>query len=428
MSMRFSPKPENDFYEFIRTYYRDCRGRFDKIEAVAGKWMYRDLSPAMSDFDSRFIVNNEMTAEDWCRMSSTVGQVHLELSQKYPCWWRNLEHLPGVNLTWTELLDEEGYYPEYQLWTFYDTRYPEKVAAAQQHFSSRPWDLKDEYFHLNRFSTYYGRYDRSIDPAINLGVHEGKYPMHSRLMHYFNPPVHSAVCMLLQKNLPGKMNAFEVAKGLFPQLECWAVVDEILHAHYETPAWYVEPALTRLEDLLEEALAAMAQELRKVITLVPETLGVDVPAWKKALQHAPIHPALLLFERVKFSRLMKGRLYFYTHAPEGFDTLFLIQNELGRIGNNFFVVPYRNFWKIIAGKDVPDPAGVLDELPEQPLNAAQVAATREFARLTLGNWQGQEYEYARRLVDVYDDFYCGLDCITRLISAYLAASPLAGDL
>lgn len=122
--MKFAPQHENDFYEFIRTYYRECRGRFPKIEAIAGKWMYRDLVPGMSDFDSRFIVTDDMSAEDWCQMSTQVGKVHLDLCHQYPSWARNLEHLPGINLTWSELVSEKSYYPEFKQWTFYDTVKP----------------------------------------------------------------------------------------------------------------------------------------------------------------------------------------------------------------------------------------------------------------------------------------------------------------
>ena len=34
MPMRFAPRPENDFADYIRTYYRECRARFDGIEAI----------------------------------------------------------------------------------------------------------------------------------------------------------------------------------------------------------------------------------------------------------------------------------------------------------------------------------------------------------------------------------------------------------
>ena len=151
--------------------------------------MYRDLAPGMSDFDTRFITSDGMTADDWCRMSTAIGKVHRKLCEKHPCWARNLEHLPGINLTWEELGSERLYYPEYQQWTSYHSEKPEKVEAMQDQFAERPWDGKDEYFHLKKFCLYYGRYNRSIDPAINLGAHANKYPLHSRIMHYFCPPV-----------------------------------------------------------------------------------------------------------------------------------------------------------------------------------------------------------------------------------------------
>ena len=172
--MRFAPKPENDFAEYIRTYYQECRYRFNRIEAIAGKWMFRDLIPGMSDFDTRFILRDGMTVDDWCSLSTLIGETHLALCEKYPCWARNFEHLPGVNLTWPELISERSYYPEYQQWTFYHTEEPKRLGDALDAFAKRPWDEKDEYFHLKKFCLYYGRYDRQIDPAINLGIHENK--------------------------------------------------------------------------------------------------------------------------------------------------------------------------------------------------------------------------------------------------------------
>ena len=71
--MKFAPRPENDFADYIRTYYEACRYHCDKIEAIAGKWMFRDLLPGMSDFDTRFIVNDGMTVDDWCELSTTIG-------------------------------------------------------------------------------------------------------------------------------------------------------------------------------------------------------------------------------------------------------------------------------------------------------------------------------------------------------------------
>jgi len=414
--VRFAPRPENDFADYIRTYYRECRYQYDRIEGIAGKWMFRDLMPGMSDFDTRFLVADGMTAADWCEMSTAIGQVHLRMCEKYPCWARNFEHLPGVNLTWTELVSERNYYPEYQQWTYYDTEHPERVSAALEGFARRPWDDKDEYFHLKKFCLYYGRYNRTIDPAINLGPHENKYPLHSRIMHYFNPPVMSAVCLLQKRNVAGKLEAFEIAERLFPELGCWPLVREILHAGYELRRWYEEPDVSRLEDELEQGLAAMAEKLGEAVTLVPAAAGVDIEQWRKALKAVPLDPSLVIFDNAKFARLMKGRLHFYGNAPDHFDSLWLIQNELRRIGESFFRTPFRTYWRIRSGEEIDDPVDILDQLRGDVLSDEEVAATREFARLTPGTWEeGCERDLAAAIVEVFDGFFFALTKISQAV-------------
>jgi hypothetical protein len=419
--MKFAPKPENDFYEFIRIYYRECRARFPKIQAIAGKWMYRDLIPGMSDFDSRFILDDDMTVDDWCEMSTIVGQVHLEIAHRFPLWWRNLEHLPGINLTWSEMGVEKNYYPEYQLWTYYETDDQEKLGQLLNFFVKRGWDEKDEYFHLKRFITYFGRYNRTIDPAINLGIHENKYPLHSRLMHYFNPPVHSAVCILTQKNMPGKFNAFEMANHLFPELECWDIIQEIFHKNYESPYWYFEPALSMLEDKLEIALIKIAEKLREAIKIISVRPGTDIiqdiNQWKMDLTAFQVDPIMKIFEKSRFSRLFKGRLRFYINAPEGYDNLFLIQNEFGRIGELFFKVPYQTYWEVKTGEYVTDPIKILPELLGQPLSQAEIDATKTFAQLAKPEtWVGNEFSVAEKMLAIYDDFFKGLYAIAQEVS------------
>ena len=407
--MTFPPRPENDFHEFIRTYYETCRHRFPKIEAVAGKWMYRDLLPGMSDFDTRFICSDDMSVDDWCEMSEIVGKAHLEICETYPCWARNLEHLPGVNLTWEELGSEKTYYPEYRQWTFYHTTVPERMGDVLDTLGQRNWGTEDEYFHLKKFCLYYGRYDREIDPPVNLGAHVGKYGLHSRIMHYFNPPVMAAMCLLLRHPIKGKLDAFDLAAERFSDLDCWDMVREILHAGYETPRWYAEQRLVELEDALETALQAIAQSLPEVCTLIPPSAGTEVARWKQALAEAPLDPALVIFDNAKFSRLMKGRLHFYCDAPAHFDATWPVQNELLRLGQTFFRVPFATYWRIRTGEIVADPVTILDRLRGDPLTNAEVDATREFARLTPGTWEpGSENQVARAIIDVFDDFYRAL--------------------
>ena len=411
--MKFAPKPENDFWQFIRLYYNECRARVPRIEAIAGKWMFRDLAPGMSDFDTRFIVNDAMTTADWCAMSDAVGEVHLSLCRKYPSWVRNLEHLPGVNLAWDELTGERSYYPEYQQWSFYDTETPQRLSAALAKLGARPWDVKDEHFHLKKFCLYYGRYNRTIDNPINMGVHENKYPMHSRLMHYFAPPVQSAMCVLLKQHLVGKYEALEIAARKFPNLACWDAVWEILHANYETPEWYAEPRLSELEDMLEQALTEMARAIRDVTALVPASAGLAMPQWKAALAQVPLDPALVIFDNAKFSRLMKGRLRFYARAPAYFDAEFLIRHELRRTGPNFFVVPFQTFWKLRTGQAVEDPTAILDRL-DGLLSAEEIDLTRRFRELTrAAPAEGRTREAALAVADVFDGFFSALTKISR---------------
>ena len=410
--MRFSPKPENDFAEFIRVYYRECRARCPQIEAVAGKWMFRDLIPGMSDFDSRFICRDGMTADDWCAMSVAVGETHLAMCREYASWIRNLEHLPGVNLTWRELTSDALYYPETRQWTYYDATQPAKLAEALAALRAKGWGARDELFHLKKFCLYYGRYDRQIDPGCNMFPHEAKYPMHSRVMHYFAPPVQSAMSVLERRNVVGKFEALERAAATFPELGCWEVIDELLAADYALERWYAEPHLSHFEDLLEMALQVMASALRDAITLVPLSAGLDITKWKAVLAGVPVDPAYIVFENAKFSRLMKGRLRFYADAPAYFDTQWLLENELGRIHNNFFRNPFRAFWKAYAGEDAADPFDILDRLGSL-LTVEEIADTRAFAQLTAPPLQPENWKaLAREVAEVYDGFYHALHRIS----------------
>jgi hypothetical protein len=200
------------------------------------------------------------------------------------------------------------------------------------------------------------------------------------------------------------------------------MVFEILHARYEAPAWYAEPRLSELEDALEEALRALAGQQREAITLVPRNAGLDVAAWKRALDRVPLAPAAVIFDSAKFSRLMKGRLWFYAHAPEHFDTDWLIQNDVGRMGNNFYRVPFRVFWRQLSGQTVEDPTPILEKLRGRPLTSADVAAVREFDRLTSAPAPASR-QTALALVAVFDDFFAALSRISAASTSAAIAPP-----
>lgn len=411
----FAPKPENFFNGFIQSYYTECVKRFPKIEAITGKWEFEDLIPGLSDFDTRFICSDDMTDGDWCRMSSAVGEVHLELCKEHPEWARVLEHLPGVNPTWQEFVSNSSYYTEYRQWTFYHCKDGEKQKAAEDKLSQREWDTSDEYYFLKKFLTFYGPYKRGIDPAINLGLYESKYPLHSRMMHYFTPPLQAAVSIILKKVVRGKFETLRLAYGLFPELK--DVLDEIFYVvdkHYEVPWLYEEPGLSELEKRLYIALQVVKDRLNGHITLIPEDKKSNIALWRGILDEAPISPLLRVFDSSKFSRLFKGRMYFYANAPVHFDNIWLIQNELGRIGDLFYKTPYRVYWEAVQGEKVDNPDLIVPRLVPSILTKQQAKATLEFSRLVPGTWEeGTEVEISRKIVDIFDDFFIGLNNIKR---------------
>lgn len=412
MLMYFEPCPYNDFTEFIETYYTECRKRIPKIEAIAGKWTFEDLIPGMSDFDTRFICSNNMSVQDWCDMSTAVGEIHMDLCKKYPKWIRILEHLPGINVTWNEYTDDSSYYTEYRQWTIYHCSNSEKLEEAKEIFSKRAWDTRDEYYHLKKFLTYYGPYIRGIDPAINMGKFENKYPLHSRMMHYFTPPVQAAVSIILKKTITGKKESLRIAKELFPEEEVSGVIDEIFHAidkHYEIPEMYNDPALGALEDRLFKALKIIKTKLQENITIISTEARNCIDNWKKELGNVVIRPQTIIFDSSRFCRLMKGRLRFYANAPEYFDSLWLIQNELKRIGNMFYRIPYKVFWKLYTGESVENPDSIILKLVPGILTQSEAEKTLEFSKLASGEWkQGSEYELALDIADLFDEFFCGL--------------------
>ena len=411
--MIFTPKPANTFPEFIDTYYDRCRERVPEIEANAGKWAFEDLIPGLSDFDTRFMVRNGMTPDDWCRMSTEVGRVHLELAQERKDWARNLEHLPGVNLQWNELLDPAQYFPEFAKWSFYRGA-PESLQRVHEHIAARAWGATDEVYHWKIISLYYGPYDRAIDPPINLGAFENKYPLHSRLMHYLAPPLHSAVCLMNRKTLPGKQDAFNMARSLFPNAETIDEVFAILQRHYECPELMSEPGVTRLDERLALYLFDAIEVLRARFGLDcpsrpnPEELRRSVRGMKSG------SPLAQLFESAKFARLMKGRLWFYGQNVLWFDSHWLIENELRRMRTNFYESPLRLFARYVLGTEA-TPETALAQLEGDVLSAEQVVAWRKFAELSQP--QCERHQLKARALAIADSFDPFLHAIETLLTA-----------
>jgi len=413
--VKFTPRPTNDFPEFIRTYYERCKAKVPQIEVIAGKWTFEDLIPGMSDFDTRFILTDDMGPQDWCDMSEAVGEVHLAMCNEFPHWARILEHLPGVNMTWEELKSEETYFPECHQWSAYFGK-KETFETTIAELKKRGFTRKDEFFHLKKFFLYYGPYKRGIDPAINLGPYENKYPLHSRIMHYFNPPLQSAISVIRRDWVRGKREAFRLAREMFPHPGFIDELLSIIDQHYEVEALYREPELSKLEGKLFDYLKEVFRQLREKITIV-QVENKDNPAeYREKLNKIMIDPCMQIFDSAKFSRLMKGRLKFYTKAGSFFDSKWLIQNELSRIGRSFFATPFTIYWKTFGDRENLAPLEIAKRLTGEIFTQADFFFIKRFSDLTMHGYQeGEEVEMARQIAKVMDGFYLALDKLVQAV-------------
>jgi hypothetical protein len=193
----------------------------------------------------------------------------------------------------------------------------------------------------------------------------------------------------------------------------WQELLDALEKHYELPDLYEEPALTHLEDRLEESLAIVARRLAPELSIIKNAAALPVAQWYGELKKYPVDPTLAVFDNAKFARLMKGRLWFYTHNPAHFDSRLCIEIELKRIGTNFFKVPFGIFWQLRTGQSVSDPSTIIDELVPELLSVEEAQCVRRFAQLTPGTWeQDKLVETAEKIVEIYDGFFHALYTIT----------------
>jgi hypothetical protein len=401
--MRFEAAPPNPFAEFIDTYYESCRQCCPKLVSMAGKWTFEDLIPGLSDFDSRLIFDDDTTGADWAEASLAVGQVHSKLARDRPEWRRILEHLPGVNMTRAELCDPVSYTPEAHLWTVY--------AGEVEMPDPHGWTAADEYFHLKKFATYFGPYQRGIDPAVNLGPYENKYVLHSRYMHYFAPPVQAAVALVGRGPVRGKLKAIERAGMIFPHPETIVRVLEAVAVHYEIAPDYEDAMLVQIESELETYLCDVLRIVCEHVSvaeldplLTPEQLRARVSA-------AVASPVSKLFDTVKFSRLMRGRLLFFAENIPWFDSEWLIRNELARIVPWFYTQALEAYGNAALQRQL-SADQVLCCLSGTVLSPELALGLKRFAEVASEQPRpGNERECARRVADVFEPAQLALECL-----------------
>jgi hypothetical protein len=409
--MHFTPKPQNDFPLFMRTYYDRCRQAVPRICAIAAKWAFEDLIPGLSDFDTRFIFSGNLTAPEWNNASDAIGHVHAEMCREFPHWARNLEHLPGINLTLAEITDPRFYYPEFQQWTFYEGD-PGVIESIREALLRKQWSDRDELYHLKKFALYCGPYQRGIDPPVNLGRFESKYPLHSRYMHYFTPPVQAAVSLHLRRNCQGKLEALRHARRILPNP---AVIDRLFDAiqrHYELPMDYDEPRLSELECDLEAYLQDAWASLKGHVTLLDPSPADRPSDIRKKVSRLHGDPLADFLESAKFGRLLKGRLQFYAESIPHFDCEWVVQNELKRSAANFYCKPLSIYARLRFNENC-SPDQTLARLRKDVLTPRECDGLSRFAEIVeQAIPPGQERIRAQQAADAFPPVLAALEKLT----------------
>jgi len=378
----------------------------------------------MSDFDTRFVVSNDTTPQDWVEISREVGRVHTEICREYPDRARILEHLPGVNLTWNELRDASLYYSEFHQWShYYGNR--DKHKEFEKYLKTQSWSIVDEAFMIKKFALYYTPYDREIDPPINLGPFENKYPLHSRFMHYFCPPVQSAVSILSKRVIIGKLERLRMAREMFPNPEVIDLLFDSLNKHYETPELYVEPRLSEVEAMLFKYLQDVYSAIQPQITVINAAPNDDSQKLRGKLTGMSAGVVGRFFDGVKFSRLMMGRIYFYIESIPHFDSSWLIRHEMRRVRNLFFETTFSSFG-IIAWNMELSPEDVLEKCRAEFLAEEDYLAVKAFADIFSEKYSKEELKnFAKRVADLMAPFQVALEGLTGKVRDIISSRPVS---
>jgi len=406
--LQFTARPTNMFERHIREYYERSREACPQIEAIYGKWRFEDLIPGMSDFDTRFVVSDDTTPEDWVNISREVGRVHADICREHPDRVRILEHLPGINLTWQETRDGTFYYPEFHQWTGY-FGFDHRIVNFGEYLAGLPWNRTDELFCVKKFALYFTPYDREIDPPINLGDFESKYPLHSRFMHYFCPPVQCAVSIMKQRMVRGKAESLRLARDLFPNGRIVDKIFDVLDRHYETPDLYVEPRLTELETELFDYLKTVFEIIRPEITVINAAPGDTSKELRNKLGALSSGAFGKFYEGAKFCRLMMGRLLFYAEDIPHFDSTWLIGHELRRIRKLFFETTFSAFARL-AWEDDLSPEDALERCRGEFLSDADYRDVKAYADIFGEKYEPAEIkQFAVRVADAMAPFQMVLE-------------------
>jgi len=104
-------------------------------------------------------------------------------------------------------------------------------------------------------------------------------------------------------------------------------------------------------------------------------------------------------------------------AGKHFDSIWLIQNELSRIGKSFFANPFTIYWKTFGDGESLPPLEVAKRLTGKIFTPEDFSVIKRFKELTMNGYEkGKEIEITKQIVEVMDEFYLALDKLVRTIN------------
>jgi hypothetical protein len=399
------------FLVFAHYLFERTKQAFPPCVSLWAKWNHEDLIPHLSDFDTRLICVSPVSPTQWIEFDRMTGELHLEITRTHPEWMRILEHTPGVTVTHEEMLDHALFHPETQQWTRYigdEDWYPNFLKFNSQHV----WSERHEFYFLRRFLYYYSPYIHGIDPPINLGCYQHKYALHSRLWHYFLPALQAALALVERRTVRGKFETLAGWLARFPRQPTLMKAKGIVERHYESTELSDERALLQLEDELYAFLRVVFNEVKESLTLIDTTGPADPQRYKKELSGARVDPLMIVYDGVRFSRIRRGRYYFYLNSPACFDAKRLIVYELKWLQDYFTAPLFSAYGKIKFGMPDCGLDEILEDMRAGMITAQEEGLIRRVFHLSCDpSSKGREREVLSELIEFYHDYHIILERI-----------------
>jgi hypothetical protein len=398
------------FGEFRQCLAEETVRAFPQFVSLWGKWNPEDLIPFLSDFDSRLVCRAPMRPEDWVELDRVSGEIHLAMLKAHPDWARILEHTPGVCATEEEMLDDRTFHPETQQWSAYSDC-GEFCRRLQGFYEGGVWGNRHEVYFLRRFLYYYGPYQHGIDPPINLGAYEYKYALHSRLWHYFVPALQAALALVNRRAIRGKFETLHGWLQHFPSHPILLRALEIVGNHYESAELTDASALARLEADLFAFLQKVMRMVRERVTLIEMSDSMDSGAYKELVAGICPVPLMTIYDGVRFSRIRKGRYYFYLNSPAFFDAGRLIASETKWLKGYFTAPIFKAYAQLRWSQPALTLGEILHELRHGLIDARDEQLIRRVFSLSLDGHGGHERDIIAQIAEVYAEYHLILERI-----------------